>query len=118
MRQGVVEYLQGKQPPMNMAQMEVSVASVSFNGNRADATVSVGIKGGGAAQAMTIPYQLELRDGKWVVLPRQDIGGAPHPGAAVGNPNGGAAPAPAAANPHGGAMMPAPESLPPAGKKE
>jgi hypothetical protein len=115
-RQGVVEYLQGRQ--MNVAQMDVSVAKVTFNGNKADATVSVGTKGGGAGQAMTLQYQLELRGGKWVVLGRQDTGGAPHPGAAAGNPNGGAAPAPGAANPHGGAMMPAPDSLPPAGKKE
>ncbi|MGD0497663.1 MAG: hypothetical protein ABSC23_04420 [Bryobacteraceae bacterium] len=120
-RQGVVEYLQSRQ--MNMGSMEVSVASVQFNGNRADATIAFAPKGGDPAQGMSIQYQLEQRGGKWVVVGRKDTGGAPHAGAmsgaGAGNPAGGAAPAPEAQNPHsGGAQMPAPESLPPAGKKE
>ncbi len=114
MRQGIVEYLQGRQ--MNVGSMDLNITNVQFNGNQADATVSFTAKGGDPSAGMQIQYKLELRNGKWAVVSHQDVG-APHgssgpPGMAV--PSG--APAAGGQNPHGGAM-PAPENLPPAGKK-
>jgi hypothetical protein len=114
-RQAVIEYLKGRS--MSPESMEITVSSVNFNGNKADATVAFAPKGGNASQGMSIPYQLEQKDGKWVVLARATGGGSPHAGAAVQTPaEPSAAQAPAQASPHG-AQMPSPESLPPAGKK-
>ena len=62
---------------------------------------------------MSMGYKLEQQGGKWVVVGRQETGGAQH----------GATP-PGAASPHGAApaggagKMPSPEDLPPAGKKK
>jgi hypothetical protein len=121
-RQGVLNYLATKN--MAATAMDITVTSVKFNGDKADATVSFAVKGTGAAQ-MTIPYHLELKDNKWMVVGRQDAsqhgGGQMPPGSA---PQGGAMPG--MDNPHGGGMaapgaggkMPAPEDLPPAGKKK
>jgi hypothetical protein len=81
---------------------------------------------------MTIQYHMALKDSKWKVVGRQDAGqhgaGQPLPGAMPGGAMpGGAMPggAPGGANPHGmmaapgaGGKMPAPEDLPPAGKKK
>jgi len=120
-RQGVVEYLQ--KVGINVAGMDINLASVKFNGNQADATVNMGVKGTGSS-TMTMSYHLEMKDTKWVVVGKQDSGQhAAMPGA------GGAPPAaPGAANPHaggampgapaGGGKMPSPEDLPPAGTKK
>jgi hypothetical protein len=118
-RQGVVEYLQ--KVGINVAGMDINLASVKFNGDKADATVNMGVKGTGTTN-MTMAYHLEMKDNKWMVVGKQDSsqhgGGAAMPGAGA---------MPGAANPHaGGAMpavppggkMPAPEDLPPAGKKK
>jgi hypothetical protein len=117
-RQAVVEYLKGKSMPTDS--MEISVTAVTFNGSKADATVSFAPKGGDPAQGMSIPYQLEQKDGKWAVVGRATGSAAPHAGAAVQTPAETQAPAqtaaPAQASPHG-AQMPSPENLPPAGKK-
>jgi hypothetical protein len=95
---------------MNVASMNVEVTSVQFNGNQAEATVSFYPKGGNAAQGMSMQYQLELKDGRWVVMGRKDAGSSPH---------GGMPPAaPGMENPHGGGKMPSPEDLPPAGQKK
>ena len=110
-----------------MATMDLDLTSVQFNGAHADATVSVYAKGTSAAQGMSMKYQLEQQGGKWVVVGRNDAGGAPHGGAVAtpggampgaGSPHGGAMTAPGAESPHGGAMMPAPGDLPPAAKKK
>ena len=120
MRQGVLDYLATK--GMTAASMDINLVSVKFSGEAADAVVSFAAKGTGAGQ-MQISYHLEQKDGKWKVVGRQDAnqhgGGAAVPG---GAPQGAA---PAGADPHGGAVpapgaggkMPAPEDLPPAGKK-
>ena len=116
-RQGVLDYLATK--GMTAAAMDINVATVKFNGDKADATVSFGVKGSGAAQ-MTIQYHLELKDSKWAVVGKQDAG--QHGGGQM--PPGGIAPG--GANPHGGMMpapgaggkMPSPEDLPPASKKK
>lgn len=119
MRQGVLDYLATK--GMTPAAMDINVTDVKFNGDKADATVSFAVKGTGAAQ-MTIPYKLELRDSKWVVVGRQGAsqhgggqlpsGSAPQGSAAPGNPHG------MMAAPGAGGKMPAPEDLPPASKKK
>lgn len=120
MRQGVIDYLSGKTSSLalNMSAMNVEVTSVTFNGNQADASVSITPKtapGGG----MSVNYHLEQQGSKWVVVGRKDAGGAPHGGGAV--PAG----APGGENPHGAVppgagsgKMPSPEDLPPTGKKK
>ena len=117
-RQGIEDHLKARNIPV-----EVSVTSVTFKGNRADAVVLVTPKGGNASQGMTMPYQLEQQGNKWVVVGRES-GANPHGGAmpmpGAGAP-GGAMPGggmPAAQNPHGGGQMPPPENLPPASKKQ
>jgi hypothetical protein len=121
-RQGVLDYLAKK--GMTAAAMDINVTSVKFNGDKADATVSFSAKGTGVGQ-MAIQYRLELKDNKWAVVGRQDAnqhGAGQMPPAKA--PQGGAMPG--MDNPHGGAMaapgaggkMPAPEDLPPAGKKK
>ncbi len=110
-RQAVVDYLANK-AQLNVAGMDVALASVQYNGNQAEATVSIRPKGGTADQGMSMGYKLEQQGGKWVVVGRQDAGGAQH-GATppVASPHGAA--------PAGGAgKMPSPEDLPPAGKKK
>jgi hypothetical protein len=119
-REGVLDHLKAR----NMTgSMNVEVTSVQFNGNRAEATVSVTPKGGSAEQGMAIGYQLEQQGKKWVVVGRKDVGGMPHGGAMPGAPGaepmgGGGMPAGAAENPHGSGKMPSPADLPPAGKKK
>ena len=109
-RQGVLDHL--AQVQLNVASMNVEVTSVKFNGNQAEAAVSFSPKGGNAAQGMSMQYQLELKDGRWVVMGRKDAGSSPH--------GGGVMPpaAPGMENPHGGGKMPSPEDLPPAGQKK
>ncbi|HEV3196378.1 MAG TPA: hypothetical protein VGZ73_00680 [Bryobacteraceae bacterium] len=126
-RQGVLDHLAESQAKtsLNLAAMDVELKSVTFNGNDADAAVSITPKGGNPAAGMSINYHLQQQAGKWVVVGRQDQHGAvAAPDAA--NPHGGGA-TPDAANPHGGGMaapagggakMPSPEDLPPTGKKK
>ena len=122
MRQGVLEYLATK--GMTPAAMDINVTAVKFNGDKADASVAFAVKGSGAAQ-MAIQYHLELKDNKWVVVGRQDAN--QHGGGQMAPGGGGqGAVAPGTDSPHGGGMaapgaggkMPAPEDLPPAGKKK
>ena len=127
-----MEYLSGKTSSLalNMSAMDVEVTGVTFNGNQADAAVSItpkGTPGGG----MSVNYHLEQDGTKWVVKGRKDAGGSPHGGGAVPagaapggeNPHGGAMPG--AESPHGamvpgasGGKMPSPDDLPPSGKKK
>ncbi len=118
-RQGILDYLAKK--GMTPASMDINVVAVKFNGDKADATVSFAAKGSGAGQ-MSIQYHLEQKDNKWTVVGRQDAGqhgatGQLPAGAApqgMDNPHGGGA----MAAPGAGGKMPAPEDLPPAGKKK
>jgi hypothetical protein len=118
-RQGVMDHL--TKAGLNVKGMDVSMTALQFNGDRADATVSIvpkGVPGGG----MSMMYRLERQNGNWVVVGRQDAG-APHGAGAmtpgIPNPHGGVMP-PSAAAPGGVSPggMPAPEDLPPAGKKK
>jgi len=112
-RQGIVDHV--SKAGLNMGAMELTVGSVEFNGDKANATVSFAAKGSPASAGMSIQYQLERQAGKWVVVGRKDAGGSPHGGGAMpggANPHGGMAP------PTGGgpASMPSPRDLPPTGK--
>jgi hypothetical protein len=120
-RQGVIDYLATRQPPLNMEGMTIDLTSVKFDGPQADAVVSIAPKGGPSGSGMTIPYKLEQKGGKWVVS--ASVG--THPGATMPsdstNPHGGAMPN----NPHGGmtpagggtGTAPSPDDLPPVKKK-
>jgi hypothetical protein len=96
-RQGIIDYL-SKRGSINVNQMNVEVASVSFEQNKAVATVSFSPKnGGGPGESMSMTYNLEKKGNKWEVI------------------KGGSA-ASGAENPHGGAMPPAmPPVMPPQG---
>lgn len=128
-RQGVLDHL--SQAGLNMAGMEVAITSVKYNGNQADAAVSISAKGSNGANGMQMKYHLEQKDNKWAVVGRDGgqhgAGGMP-PGAA-GDPHGGGGmgAVPGAADPHAGGAkgapaaggkMPSPEDLPPATKKQ
>jgi len=124
-RQGVVDHL--TKVGLNVKAMDVHVTAVEFKGNQADATVAIAPKGN-AASGMSMRYHLEQQGGNWVVTGRGQDAGAPHSGGAM--PPGGAG----MMNPHGAmppsghgmAMpgagaeggMPAPQDLPPVGKKK
>lgn len=125
-RQGVIDHL--AKAGLNVKGMDVTMSSVRFEGNRADATVAIAPKGGSGGMSMT--YHLEQQADKWVVVGRQDAG-APHGGGAMSpgmaSPHGGTMPQ-GMPNPHGvegtpavpasPGAMPAPEDLPPSGKKK
>ena len=136
-RQGVIEYLQ--KVGMNVNAMDISISGVKYDGNKADASVAMSVKGTPGTQ-MTMGYHLEQKDNKWVVIGKQDT--SQHGAGAAGgtaNPHAGGAAAPGGENPHaggampggenphaggapgapaGGGKMPSPEDLPPAGKKK
>jgi hypothetical protein len=121
-RQGVLDHL--AQVQLNVASMNVEVTSVQFNGNQAEATVSFTPKGASGAPGMSMRYQLEQKDGRWVVMGRKDAGASPHGGGAMPpaapgmeNPHGGGMPS-APGTPGGAGKMPSPEDLPPAGQKK
>ena len=88
-RQGVLDYLSSRSN-LNIASMDVSVTSVVFRRDEADATVSFAPKGSNGAGAMTMHYLLERKGDRWAVKGRADSGQNPHGGAG--------------ANPHGGGM--------------
>ena len=116
-KQGVLDYLASRKD-LNIGSMDVTVNSVQFNGNKADANISFSPKGTPASAGMAMRYQLEQQGSKWVVVGRADSGhaGSVAPGAA--NPHGGGGGEPDTANPHsgsGGARIPSPEDLPPTG---
>jgi len=119
-RQGVLDYLSGRNLDLNMGSMNVDVTALTVNNGKADASVSFTPKGGNPAQGMTMRYQLEQRGDRWVVVGRQDENTSPHgaqatPGSAnphAGVPSGGE---PAGGMPARGAApgMPSVEDLPP-----
>ena len=125
-RQGVVEYLAAK--GFNMPGMSVDVTSLQINGSQADVVVSIAPKGAPAGSGISMPYKMERKDGKWVVIAST---GGPHPGATMpaggANPHGGGEMPMGGGNPHGGMMpppaaggnpsMPSPNELPPVKKK-
>jgi hypothetical protein len=124
-RQGVIDHL--AKAKYNLSGMDINISQVQFNGNEADATVSVTLKGQTGGMPMGFKYHLQQQNNKWVVVGR-DTGSTAHGGgepmsepAGAANPHGGGAPPamPAAGNPHGGgaSQMPSPKDLPPTKKK-
>lgn len=108
-RQGVLDHL--AKAKFDISAMDVKVASVQFNGEQADATVAVTLKGKADSMPMSFGYHLEHQNNKWVVVGRSSDSG--HGGQAAPGAGGGEA------NPHGmgdGGQMPSPDDLPPARK--
>ncbi len=102
-RQGILDYL-AKRP--DLVAMDVSVSSVAFRKDEADATVFFRAKDGPPNNGMEVNYVLERKGNQWVVKGRAGSGG-------TGNPHGGAPNGmPMGENPHG-ASPPGAPSLPP-----
>lgn len=81
-----MEYLQNR-AGLDVKNMDVSVSSVSFRQNEAEASVAFHAKGvTDPASSMNMRYVLEQKGGKWVVKGRaggSEHGGELEPGAAI-----------------------------------
>jgi len=111
LRQAVIDRMAQK----GVGGVDVAITSAKMNGSEADVVASITPKGGTPANAMTMPYRMQQKDGKWVVVGTQE--NSPHGGASMpvpSNPHGGAVPD---AAPGGAGKMPSPEDLPPTKKK-
>ncbi len=74
-RVGIMQHLNAV-GTLNMSAMEMDIRSVSVNGNQAHAEVEFWPKTGAPPGAgMQIAYNLEKRDGAWVVQKSQPVGG-------------------------------------------
>ena len=74
-RAGILQHLTSV-GTLNMSAMDMDVRSVSVNGNQAHAEVEFRPKNSGTPGAgMHVAYNLEKRDGAWVVLKTQSLGG-------------------------------------------
>src|SRR3977135_331085 len=74
-RAGIMQHLTAV-GTLNISAMEMDIRSVSINGNQAHAEVEFRPKTGGAPGAgMQVSYNLEKRDGAWVVQKTQPAGG-------------------------------------------
>jgi hypothetical protein len=74
-RAGIMQHLTGI-GTLNMTAMDMDIRSVSINGSQAHAEVEFRPKTGGASGAgMQVGYNLEKRDGAWIVLKSQPMGG-------------------------------------------
>jgi hypothetical protein len=74
-RAGIVQHLNGI-GTLNMSAMEMDIRSVSINGGQAHAEVVFRPKTGAPSGAgMQVAYNLEKRDGVWVVQKTQPAGG-------------------------------------------
>jgi hypothetical protein len=75
-RTAILQHLAGV-GTLNMTAMNMDIRSVSVNGTQAHAEVEFRPKTGAAPGAgMQVGYNLEKRDGTWVVLKAQTLGGA------------------------------------------
>jgi len=73
-RSGILQHLNAI-GTLNMSAMDMDFRSVSINGNLAHAEVEFRPKTGGAPGAgMQVAYNLEKREGSWVVLKTQPLG--------------------------------------------
>ena len=74
-RAGILQHLTAI-GTLNMSAMDMDIRSVSVNGNQAHADVEFRPKTGAPQGAgMQVAYNLEKRDGAWVVLKTQPMGG-------------------------------------------
>jgi hypothetical protein len=110
-KRGVMDYLATRQG-LNVASMDVSIASTVFRANEVDATVIFSPKGSGAAQPMTIHYLLEKKGDRWVVKPRAGGGQNPH-GGMGSNPHGDGTGMPEGGGRPAGALPPGHPTVPP-----
>ena len=82
-RAGILQHLTSI-GTLNMSAMDMDIRSVTVNGNQAHAEVEFRPKNNGTPGAgMHVAYNLEKRDGAWVVLKSQALGGMiqhPDPG--------------------------------------
>lgn len=82
-RAGILQHLTSI-GTLNMSAMDMDIRSLSVNGNQAHAEVEFRPKNSGTPGAgMHVAYNLEKRDGAWVVLKSQALGGMiqhPDPG--------------------------------------
>lgn len=82
-RAAIMQHLSGMKT-LNLSAMEMDLRSVAINGNQAHAEVEFRPKSGAQPGAgMQVSYNLEERDGAWLVLKSQAAGGAiqhPDPG--------------------------------------
>jgi hypothetical protein len=86
-QQGLMEYLKTR-AGISIDTMDVTVTSVTFRGDEADATVSFAAKGSkDHSGAMNMNYVLENKGGKWVVKGRS--GTSQHGGDPSGMPPSG-----------------------------
>lgn len=78
---------------VNVDAMDVSVTSVNFRDDRADAVVAFIPKGGKISDGLTMHYSLELRKDEWVIVGRSQMDMKQHAGDALppGHPDAGAA---------------------------
>jgi hypothetical protein len=115
--QGILDHL--AEAGFSNQNMDVSVTSLQFNGDKADAVVEIAPKGASHEQGMQMRYSLQQKGSRWVVVGRADTG-AGHGSAmvpGVANPHGGAMPT-APPDGAGGQKMPSPQDLPPAHKNQ
>lgn len=109
-RQGIMNYLSKR---TDLGNMDVSISSVSFRQNEADATVHFQAKNSNApGTGMDLSYVLERKGNEWVVKGKGASGGAPHGGMGQ-NPHGGGMPPegmPGGALPPGHPTVPNPPS--------
>lgn len=104
-RDGIIKYLSKR---TDLVSMDVTVTSVSFRKNEADATVHFQAKGTTDPGAgMQMKYVLEQKGDDWVVKGRSDMGGHGQ------NPQGGSESVPSGALPPGHPAIPT--QPPPAG---
>jgi hypothetical protein len=74
-RAGIMQHL-ASVGTLNVGAMDMDIRTVSVNGNQAHAEVEFRPKNGGTPGAgMQVGYNLEKRDGAWVVLKSQPLGG-------------------------------------------
>ena len=74
-RAGIMQHLTGI-GTLNMSAMDMDIRSVTINGNQAHAEVEFRPKTGGTpGTGMQVSYNLEKRDGAWVVMKTQAAGG-------------------------------------------
>lgn len=73
-RAGIMQHLTSV-GTLNLNAMDMDIRSVSINGTQARAEVEFRPKMGGVGSGMQVAYNLEKRDGAWVVLKTQAAGG-------------------------------------------
>ena len=110
-KRGVMDYLSTRQG-LNIASMDITIASTIYRQKEVDATVLFSPKGSRGGQPMTIHYLLDKKGDRWVVKPRADGGQNPHGGMGA-NPHGGGMGMPEGAGNPAGALPPGHPTVPP-----